>query len=75
MARQAYAHVCDVCDHLASRHYLTPEATSVHGPYACSHRECDCQISQSDPTYGITEATFNRVHLPHLAEYEAVTNA
>lgn len=75
MARQAYAYVCDMCDHLASRHYLTPQAANINGPYACSHRECDCQISQSGPMYGITEATFNRVHLPKFADYEAVANA
>lgn len=75
MARQSYAYVCVACDHLASRHCLTPQAATVHGPYACSHRDCDCQISQSGPMQGITEATFNRLHLPHLAEYEAVADA
>lgn len=65
-----YALVCQRCKHLTSRHYLVPEATDVvAGPYLCSHRDCECLVSQTDPVGGIDEATFNRVHLPHLQEY------
>jgi hypothetical protein len=64
-----YAYVCTLCDHLATRHYLTPGAPLVEGPYRCSYSTCTCEISQTDPLHGIDEATFNRVHLPHLDEY------
>lgn len=64
-----YAYVCTVCDHLASRHYLTRPGNIVDGPYRCTHNTCVCEISQTTPLHGIDEATFNRVHLPHLNKY------
>lgn len=53
-----YAYVCHACRHLASVHRLTSGATSVViGPYRCP---CGCEISQTDPMYGIDRATYDR---------------
>ncbi len=66
----SFAYVCTQCHHLASRHYLRPDATDIiQGPYLCSHNECACEISQTTPLTGIDEATFNRNFLPRLDEY------
>lgn len=64
-----YAYICTACDHLASRHLAKPGAVLVEGPYACTYDGCDCQITQTHAMHGIDEATFNRLHLPHLSTY------
>jgi hypothetical protein len=41
----------------------------MDGLYSCTFQGCDCQILQTAPMYGIDEAAFNRLHLPHLDAY------
>lgn len=54
----AYAYLCSVCHHLATRHLLAAEATSVvDGPYRCTHPDCPCEIDQRTPLHGINKAT------------------
>lgn len=64
-----YAYICTSCEHLTSRHLSQPGGTVVEGPYTCTYRDCDCVIMQTSPMYGIDEASFNRLHLPHLDAY------
>lgn len=64
-----YAWVCSACQHLASRHLAGRGAVTVEGPYTCTHDGCDCKLWQTHAMYGIDEATFNRLHLPHLSNY------
>ncbi|URP21129.1 hypothetical protein SEA_STORMINNORM_62 [Gordonia Phage StorminNorm] len=71
----SYAHICTLCNHLASRHFLDeadPDATLVDGPYRCTHRDCDCTISQRTPTTGVSERRFDAEFAPHLDEYDPI---
>jgi hypothetical protein len=64
-----YAYVCSACQHLASRHLVGPGTLVTEGLYTCTYNGCDCQITQTHAMYGIDEAAFNRLHLPHLESY------
>lgn len=69
-----YAYVCQSCHHLASRHFMAPDASDVvAGPYRCSHQDCVCAISQADPVSGISEAEFDLRFAPTLNEYQSGT--
>lgn len=73
MARNKYAYLCTACEHLASRHFLNNDAVTVHGPYTCSHRDCDCVITQSTPTRGIDKRVYDKLFAPTLDEYDIPT--
>lgn len=55
----AYAHICTICDHPASRHLLKPRSVSVSdGPYVCQHNDCGCEIDQSTPMRELSKSQF-----------------
>jgi hypothetical protein len=65
-----YAYVCIRCRHLTSRHYLQAGATTIMGPYQCSHRDCVCVIDQTTPAAPIRESVFIEEFADTLDEYE-----
>lgn len=66
----AYAYVCTLCHHLASRHYLKAGSRFLQGPFVCSHESCACEIDQTTPLTGINRDGFNRNFAPYLDEYQ-----